>query len=452
MKAQEIKKYQFLEGYSKLSKEDQIKAIEAYSINARLADEFDSFRHTDPELQKRVEEFSENTVSNFHFPYSIAPNFLINNELYHIPMVIEESSVVAAASKSAKFWAQFGGFQSTVLSTTKIGQVHFIWHGKTELLQEHFAELQEILIEGTNHITENMRKRGGGIQSVSLVDMTGEMTGYYQLKAEFETADSMGANFINSCLEEFSTILKVWISNSGHFYNSDKNVEIIMAILSNYTPDCIVETNVSAPLKAFENIDDELNAHAFVDKFSKAVEIARIDPHRAATHNKGIFNGIDAVALATGNDFRAIEACGHTYASRNGSYTSLTKLEVQNDIFTYTLKIPIALGTVGGLTNLHPLAMRSLELLRQPNAEKLMQIASAVGLANNFSAVKSLITKGIQVGHMKMHLLNILNTFHASSDEKAAAEKHFMQEKVSYNAVRKFIENSRIKKYNGNPN
>ena len=168
-----------------------------------------------------------------------------------------------------------------------------------------------------------------------------------------------------------------------------------------------------------------------------------LDEYRATTHNKGVFNGIDALALATGNDFRAIEAGAHTYASRNGKYSSLTELTIANGKFHYELKLPLALGTVGGLTSLHPMARFSLEMLGKPAAKELMMIAAATGLANNFGAVKSLVTKGIQTGHMKMHLLNILNHYAASQEEKLKAVEYFKNHKVSFKAVTEFINNYR---------
>jgi hydroxymethylglutaryl-CoA reductase len=186
-------------------------------------------------------------------------------------------------------------------------------------------------------------------------------------------------------------------------------------------------------------MDDSLDAEGFLEKFIRATRIAEIDIHRAATHNKGIFNGIDSVALATGNDFRAIEAGGHAWAARTGKYRSLTHAELKDGIFTYTLELPLSLGTVGGLTRLHPLADLSLELLGNPRAEQLMMIAAAVGLANNFSAIRSLVTKGIQLGHMKMHLLNILNHYQATEQEKEAAVEYFKTHKVSFSAVSSFL-------------
>ena len=273
--------------------------------------------------------------------------------------------------------------------------------------------------------------------------MTERIDDYYQLKVSFETVDSMGANFINSVLEEFARILKEFLVKSPRFQDEEKDCEIIMSILSNYTPDCLVRAWVECDVKDLIINENEMGPDRFAWKFQKAVEIAMVDEHRAATHNKGIFNGIDALALATGNDFRAIEAGAHTYACRNGKYQSLTELTLENGIFHYELKVPLALGTVGGLTSLHPMARFSLEMLGNPSARELMMIAAAAGLANNFGAVKSLVTKGIQVGHMKMHLFNILNFYAATQEEKQKAVEYFKNHKVSFKSVTDFINNYR---------
>ncbi len=363
-------------------------------------------------------------------------------------MVIEESSVVAAASNAAKFWSKFGGFHTEITSVTKVGQVHFTWTGETNKLRKVFPELKNRLIKKVKPITANMEERGGGIIDIQLLDKTEDMENYYQLFATFDTVDSMGANFINSCLEEFAAELKTFLSDSSYFTGYEKDVNIIMSILSNYTPECRVKCWVETDIKNLESLDNDLDAQAFAKKFEKAVQIATIDPFRATTHNKGIFNGIDAVILATGNDFRAIEAAGHAYASRKGKYQSLTKLSLDNNTFRYELELPLSLGTVGGLTRLHPLVVRSLELLDNPDAKQLMRITAAAGLANNFSAIKSLITKGIQIGHMKMHLLNILNTFDATSHEKSQAMAYFKNIKVSYANVADFISTLRKNRSN----
>jgi hydroxymethylglutaryl-CoA reductase len=215
-----------------------------------------------------------------------------------------------------------------------------------------------------------------------------------------------------------------------------------MSILSNYVPDCIVRAEVSCPIEDLAEKHIE-NPNEFATKFVQAVQIAEIEPFRAVTHNKGIMNGIDAVVLATGNDFRAVEAGIHAYASKTGQYSSLSHAKIENGIFSFWLEIPLALGTVGGLTSLHPLVKLSLEMLEKPSAKELMQIVAVAGLAQNFAALRSLTTTGIQDGHMKMHLNNILNQFEANDEERHLIKKHFKHHVVSHSAVVDFLENLR---------
>lgn len=432
-----------IEGFSKKNKEDKIKSIAAFFKDPDCAiDTFKSFNHPDQKIQEMINEFSENTISNFHLPYSIAPNFLINGKTRAIPMVIEESSVVAAASKSAKFWYNFGGFNVEVIDTEKVGQVHFSWNDNIDLLKNKFNELKELLITGTNDITENMRNRGGGIKDIILKDLSDKEPNLMQLYATFETADSMGANFVNSCLEKFADIFRIWHKEQTEFKND--GLEIIMSILSNLTPNCLVKCWVETDISNLSDIVPGVSGEEFARKFRTAVRIAQVDPSRATTHNKGIYNGVDAVVLATGNDFRAVEACGHAYASLNGSYTSLTNCELKNGKFKFTLTLPLALGVVGGLTNLHPLVKLSHEILDHPSAKELMGIAAAAGLANNFGAVKSLTTTGIQQGHMKMHLFNIMNQLEVKAQNRDKVVEHFKERNVSVSAVRKYVEELEI--------
>jgi hydroxymethylglutaryl-CoA reductase len=433
-----------LRGFSKLIKEDKLKIVaEMMDNQVETVELLKSFWHSDFAKQKVFDEFSENTISNFYIPYGVAPNFIINDQSYLVPLVIEESSVVAAASSSARFWSEHGGFKSEIKGVVKIGQVHFTWEGDEKKLLYVFDELKLFLRERTKDITANMEKRGGGILDFELINLTHEIDNYYQIKVSFDTVNSMGANFINSCLEEFANSMKDFFAKKDIFTEKEKECNIIMSILSNYTPDCLVKTWVECNVKELDNIDNKLSGMEFARKFQTAVKIAEIDPSRATTHNKGVFNGIDAVAIATGNDFRAIEAAGHTYAAKDGKYTSLSHVEIEGDHFKFYLETPLALGTVGGLTSLHPLAKHSLEMLGSPSAEELMMIASTVGLANNFAAIRSLVTKGIQIGHMKMHLMNILNNFEATKNEKTKAEEYFVEHKVSFSSVERFLTNLR---------
>lgn len=410
-----------ISGFSKLSKEEKIKWLSKTYLNddPKAVEVLKQYWNKDEKLQKLHEEFTENTISNYYLPFGIAPNFLINNELFAIPMAIEESSVIAAASKAAKFWGSRGGFKTEVIDTIKVGQVHFIYRGSEEKLELFFNELKPKLRAAAAPLTKNMEKRGGGIKSIELRERTTEVENYCQLHCNFETVDSMGANFINSCLEKFAEVLEKEAATWEDFNAEERNIEIVMSILSNYVPECIVRAEVTCPLEKLSD-DQNFSGEDFAEKFIRAVKIAETEPFRAVTHNKGIMNGIDAVVLATGNDFRAIEAGVHAYASKDGQYSSLTHAKIEDGIFRFWIEVPLALGTVGGLTSLHPLVKLAMDVLGQPNARKLMEIVAVAGLAQNFAAVKSLITTGIQKGHMKMHLMNILNQHNATLEEKAS--------------------------------
>ncbi|MEY3240740.1 MAG: hypothetical protein RIR11_2178 [Bacteroidota bacterium] len=433
-----------INGFSKLTKEQKIQWVaDNFAQNpADMARQLASWQHPDAAQQKILDGFTENALTNYPLPFSIAPNVMVNGKVYAVPMVIEESSVVAAASSAAKFWLNKGGFHAEVLGTVKLGQVHFRWYGDPKLLQQLFPELKAALLNSSNDITTNMRNRGGGITDIQLIDFTAEEPGYYQIRASFETCDSMGANFINSVLERFGNTIEYFFDTRNDLSDRDRDVEVVMCILSNYTPNCVVRAWVECPVVELEDLARHagLPGPEAVDRICTAVRIARLDPYRATTHNKGIFNGIDAVIMATGNDFRAIEASGHTYACRDGQYRSLSKAWVENGIFRFELELPLALGTVGGLTALHPLAKRSLEILGNPSASELMMIVAATGLAQNFAAVRSLVTTGIQSGHMKMHLTNILNHLGATDEQAAAAQVYFADQTVSFSAVRTFLQ------------
>ena len=433
-----------VKGFSKLSKEEKINWITtAYFSNPIDAKEtLLKYWNSDENLQKLHDEFIENTLTNFYLPYGVAPNFVINGKSYTIPMAIEESSVVAAASKAAKFWGERGGFKTTIIGTEKIGQVHFIFEGSSEKLTHFFNKIKPEFFADTQEITKNMQKRGGGILDIVLKDKTSKLGNYYQLHATFNTKDSMGANFINTCLEQFAKTLKDQAQEYSDFSENEKNLQVIMSILSNFVPNCVVRAEVSCPVEQLSE-DKNIDAHEFAQKFATAVKIAEIEPYRAVTHNKGIMNGIDAVILATGNDFRAVEAGIHAYASKSGQYSSLSHVKIENGIFTFWMDIPLAIGTIGGLTNLHPLVKFSMELLGKPNAEELMQIVASAGLAQNFAALRSLTTTGIQQGHMKMHLMNILNQHQATKEEKQNVLNYFKNTTVSHSLVIDYLEKIR---------
>ncbi len=432
---------QKVSGFSKKSKSEKIDWL----LNTFLKEEpnakkiLEQYWNPDLKLQSLHDDFIENTITNYYLPFGVAPNFLINNQWFVLPMVTEESSVVAAASNAAKFWMDRGGFKAEVVSTVKNGQVHLSYAGRPETLFAFFEGIKTKLIASVEKIQANMVKRGGGLIDLKLESLTESLPDYYQIHASFETLDAMGANFINSCLEQFAKSFEEEATNHTAFENTSP--EVIMSILSNYVPECLVRAEVSCPIAQLSN--NNVDGEIFAQNFVRAVNMAHANPRRAVTHNKGIMNGVDAVVIATGNDFRAVEAGVHAYAAREGQYKSLTHASVEKGIFKFWIELPLALGTVGGLTALHPLVKVSFGLLQSPNAKNLMQIVAVAGLAQNFAAVRSLVTTGIQKGHMKMHLMNILNQLEASAAEKEQAINHFKDQVISHSSVEDFVKSIR---------
>lgn len=431
-----------ISGFSKLSKTQKIDWLiqEYFSNDSQVKEILTQYWNDDNKLQELHDGFSENTITNFYFPFGLAPNFLVDGKLVTIPMAIEESSVVAAASKAAKFWLKRGGFKTTIKGTVKSGQVHLTYKGDPQVMVDFFAFAKAELLNSLSQINASMKKRGGGIIDLKLVDKNTSMPGYYQLQATFETKDAMGANFINTTLEQIATKFRE-LSVSYEPFNGELP-EVVMSILSNYVPECIVHVEVSCPIDEIGEVNG-ISGADFARKFTRAVEIATVEPYRAVTHNKGIMNGIDAVVIATGNDFRAVEAGVHAYAARDGQYRSLTNARVESDTFIFEADFPLALGTVGGLTSLHPLSKLALQILENPTAEQLMRYTAVCGLAQNFAALHSLVTTGIQAGHMKMHLVNMLEQIGATDPEKELLKKEYADKTPSFSSLKESLEKLR---------
>jgi len=430
-------------GFSKKTKAEKIDwlAKNYLQSNSDSVQILKKYWNEDAQLQQLHDDFIENTLSNYYLPFGIAPNFLINGELFALPMVTEESSVVAAASNAAKFWLERGGFKTSVISTEKNGQIHFNFYGDEKSMETFFEVVKPKLRNSIESIEKNMKARGGGLLDLSLVDKSHILDGYFYIHATFETLDAMGANFINSCLEQMAHTFEEEAQNFETFQKKETYPEVVMSILSNYVPECLVRAEVSC--KVEELTTKHYEGRQFAEKFVRAIEIAKTESRRAVTHNKGIMNGVDAVVLATGNDFRAVEAGVHAYAARNSYYSSLTHAKIEEGVFTFWIELPLAVGTIGGLTSLHPLTKLAFEILQKPDAKQLMEILAVAGLAQNFAAVRSLVTTGIQKGHMKMHLMNILNQLKATKEEKEKAMDYFKENAVSHSAVVSFLEKLR---------
>src|SRR5690625_3138633 len=255
-----------IHGFSKMSRDEKLDLVTKNLLNNKKAlSVYKSFHHINDKTQNLLEEFSENTITNFPMPYCICPNMLVNGEAYMVPMVIEESSVVAAAAHSAKYWFKRGGFKTEIIDTEKIGQVHFLWKDDKELLKARFPQLKARLIKECFELTENMVKRGGGILNIELRDLSDKEPDLMQLYATFETVDSMGANFINSCLEQFASTFKHWHAAQDDF--SDDGLEVIMCILSNFTPNCRVKCYVETTVDQMDNIVPNMSGKEFARRF-----------------------------------------------------------------------------------------------------------------------------------------------------------------------------------------
>jgi len=428
-----------LKGFSKYNKQQRIDAlIQKYGFQEDLANWLASFENSDISIRKLIDDLSENPISSFPFPFSVAPNFVVNGKNLFFPLVSEESSVVAALGNAAGFWTKRGGFHAEVLGTEKKGQVHFIWKGNLEYLQTIFPEIKDKLIEESSFLTSKMEERGGGISGIELKSLSHVLPNYFQLDAGFETCDAMGANFINSCLEQFGKSLQDYLRTSPKIADNERECEIIMAILSNYTPESRVHVWVECLVAELLDGKSLQECEVFARKFERAIRISQADVSRAVTHNKGIFNGIDALAVATGNDFRAIEACGHAFAARNGQYSGLTDVQIADGKFRFSIELALAVGVVGGVTAVHPLAKLSMQILDNPSAKELMMYLAVAGLASNFGAVKALVSVGIQHGHMKMHLSNIFNQLSVPEGRRNEIEQYFHGKTVSFSAVEEY--------------
>ncbi|MGB1288414.1 MAG: hydroxymethylglutaryl-CoA reductase, degradative, partial [Aggregatilineales bacterium] len=334
----------------------------------------------------------ENVIGLYNLPFSIATNFLLNEQDYLIPMVIEEPSVVAAVSFAAKLFREGGGFQTSSDDPIMIGQIQVLDIPNTDTAIQNITDNKEILLKKANEKGGSIIKRGGGARDIEIRHFentsVGDMLIVHLL---FDCRDAMGANAINTAVEYLAPDIE---NLTGGRVN--------LKILSNLTDKRKARAEGMIPAEKLAR--NGLNGDEVIQSILEAATFAEVDPYRATTHNKGIMNGIDAVLLATGNDWRAVEAGAHAYAARGHSYTSLTKWwRDDNGNLQGSIELPLAVGIVGGATRVHPMAQLAMAILDVESAQQLSEVIAAVGLAQNFAAMRALATEGIQQGHMRMH-------------------------------------------------
>jgi len=351
-----------------------------------------------------ADKMIENVIGVFGLPIGLGLNMLVNQKAYIVPMVVEEPSIVAAVSSAAKIVRDAGGFISKSSDPILIGQIQVMNVKNPSKAKIVVLENKEEIINLANSLHPRMQARGGGVRDVEVRILprttNGDMMVIHLL---VDTRDAMGANLVNSMCEGVASLVEKLTGG-----------KVFLRILSNLTSRSLVRTECTIPSKV---LNGKNNGEMVRDGIILANEFASIDPYRAATHNKGIMNGIDPVAIATGNDWRAIEAAAHAYAARGGSYTALTQWnENENGDLVGRLEIPLKVGTVGGPLQSNPIIKSLHRLMRIESATELAEVMGAVGLAQNLAALRALVTEGIQRGHMSLHARSVASAAGATAD------------------------------------
>lgn len=368
----------------------------------------------------KIDKMVENAIGSFSLPLGIATNFVINGKEYLVPMAIEEPSVIAAASNAAKLARSKGGFKATAKSSIMRGQIQVTNLLDIKKAMQAISKYKDSLLKLANSVSKNVKAVD---LKARVVDS--EIDGAKMVVVEIyvDCKDSMGANTINTMCELL-----------GPEIEQKTGGKVVLKILSNYATERIATSKAT-----FKK--EELGGDEIVDRILSAFALAFSDTHRAVTHNKGIMNGIDAVSIATGQDFRAIEAAAHAYASRDGKYRSLTTFsKSSNGDLVGKIEIPLSVGIVGGISTVHPVAKMGLKILGVKTAGELACVIASAGLAQNLAAIRALSTEGIQKGHMKLHAKNIAVAAGATGKMvDMVSEAMYKESKISLDSARRIL-------------
>lgn len=377
---------ELFKGFSKLNYNERLQALKKAGV--LNADEISYLANGGLQTIDLGEKFIENVLGYFQIPMGVATNFNVDGKDYVIPMAVEETSIVAAASKTAKWIREHGTITTEVVGHDIIGQIQFAKVKSPEDFKKQIFQQKNYLIDLANReVAFGLVNRGGGVKDLT-VRIIDREDGHYMgvVHIMMDPCDAMGANIINQVCEFLKQPLEQFTSE-----------KVTMCILSN-----LVDTKLTKAVVRMKNVDPELAL-----KIEEASRFAELDPYRAATNNKGVLNGIDPILIATGNDWRAVEAGIHAFAARDGRYKSITKWRAAGTELTGEIVAPLIVGTVGGVTALHPTAKLGLKILGVNSASELSRIIAAVGLVQNLGALRALTTVGIIEGHMKLHIKNL---------------------------------------------
>ena len=417
-------------GFSKKSYQERLELLKAQAL---LSPERQESLEQDEQMSVTVaDQLSENVVGTFSLPYSLVPEVLVNGQEYTVPYVTEEPSVVAAASYASKIIKRAGGFTAQVHERQMIGQVALYQVANPEQALEKIASKKAELLELANQAYPSIVKRGGGARDLHVEQLKSE-TDFLVVYLHVDTQEAMGANMLNTMLEALKPILEELSQGQS-----------LMGILSNYATDSLVTASCRIAFRYLSRQKDK--GREIAEKIALASQFAQADPYRATTHNKGIFNGIDAILIATGNDWRAIEAGAHAFASRDGRYQGLSRwtLDLEREELVGEMTLPMPVATKGGSIGLNPRVALSHELLGNPSAKELAQIIVSIGLAQNFAALKALVSTGIQQGHMKLQAKSLALLAGASESEVAPLVERLIADKTfNLETAQRYLENLR---------
>lgn len=399
-------------GFSKKSPEERIHYLEEQDF---LADSsLEIVTNQDLLSLSLANQMAENVIGRIALPFSLVPDVLVNGKVYQVPYVTEEPSVVAAASFAAKIIKRSGGFLTTVHNRKMIGQVAIYDVQDSQHTKESILNQKQQLLEIANAAHPSIVKRGGGACDLTIEIKEDFLIVYLMV----DTKEAMGANMVNTMMEALSSPLEDISKGKS-----------LMSILSNYATESLVTATCRVDLRFLSRQKEE--AIKLAQKMTMASQLAQVDPYRASTHNKGIFNGIDAIVLATGNDWRAIEAGAHTYAVKDGQYRGLSKwsYKVDDNFLEGTLTLPMPVATKGGSIGINPSVQLAHDLLGRPNAKDLASIVLSIGLAQNFAALKALVSTGIQAGHMKLQAKSLALLAGAKEEQISEVVKQLLDSK-----------------------
>ena len=417
-------------GFSKKSYHERLELLKAQAL---LSPDKQASLNQDEQISVTVaDQLSENVVGTFSLPYSLVPEVLVNGQEYTVPYVTEEPSVVAAASYASKIIKRAGGFTAQVHERRMIGQVALYQVDEPEQAQEKISSKKAELLELANQAYPSIVKRGGGARDLHVEQIKGE-TDFLVVYLHVDTQEAMGANMLNTMLEALKPVLEELSKGQS-----------LMGILSNYATDSLVTASCRVAFRYLSRQKDQ--GREIAEKIALASQFAQSDPYRASTHNKGIFNGIDAILIATGNDWRAIEAGAHAFASLDGRYQGLSRwtLDLEREELVGEMTLPMPVATKGGSIGLNSRVALSHELLGNPSAKELAQIIVSIGLAQNFAALKALVSTGIQQGHMKLQAKSLALLAGASESEVVLLVEQLIADKTfNLDTAQRYLENLR---------